>query len=202
MAVGRDKLVKIVKRAWNEARQRADCLSSEPAGYLHRRRSEAWVDELAKGFRQEYDSECHRVFWKHNWDNRSEFYRNEFLFDVTVARVATVESLERTSRKLLFIAECEWVVESELDNRNSRQVVVDMSKLVMAASKNKLFIASPRRQGTDEDMLCRYSSIAEHCSGNVYFCLVAHPVNWDDNPGAPSLFEWRTESRWYRLGTV
>ena len=191
MPVDRENLGKIVETAWYEARTaNLDTEGGRP-GHVNRERSEVWVDCLARGFQKNYGDGSHRTFWKRNCENREEFYRNEFLFDVMVGRIKTVPSLGQNPKELRFIAGCEWLVESELDNKNSRQIVVDMSKLVMGTAKNKLFIASHRPFGTEREILDRCETIAKRCDGNVYFGFVAHPNEWADNPGVPSLYEWK-----------
>ncbi len=162
---------------------------------VNKKRSQEWVDCLAKGFQRSYADGGHRTFWKSNRCNRKEFFRNEFLFDVAVGHIETVHSLGQNSKELRFIAGCEWLVESELDNKNSRQIVVDMSKLVMGAAKNKLFVASHRPSCTEKKVLERCGKIAERCCGNVYFCFVAHPSVWNSKPEVPSLYEWKKGRR-------
>ena len=195
MPVDRENLGNLVEVAWREAKRRTENRNAE-GGDVNKRRSEEWVDCLAKGFRRSYADRGHRTFWKGNRSNRTEFFRNEFLFDVVVGHIETVRSLGQNPKELQFIAGCEWLVESEMDSKNSRQIVVDMSKLVMGAAKNKLFVASHRPSCTEKKVLDRCGTIAERCCGNVYFGFVAHPSVWNSKPRVPSLYEWRKGRGW------
>ena len=163
----------------------------------HRERSAEWVHCLAREFQGEFqDSGKHRVFWKRNECNKRIFYKNEFLFDVMVGRIGTAKSLQPRSKDLEYIEKCEWAIESELDNRNSRQVVVDMSKLVVAAADNKLFVAS--RRDNEKKILDLCEVIARKCSGKFYFCFISHPKDWK-SPESPCLFELQKGNGWTEL---
>ena len=61
---------------------------------------------LARAFSEEYDEDLHRIFWQGNPTNREQFRINEFLFDVMVCSVSSVESLQRQSNRLEFIDQC------------------------------------------------------------------------------------------------
>ena len=197
MPVDRDNLGNLVEKAWCEAMRRTKNRDAEGPD-VNKERSLEWVDCLAKGFQRSYADRGHRTFWKGNRCNRKAFFRNEFLFDVVVGHIETVHSLGQNSKELRFIAGCEWLVESELDNKNSRQIVVDMSKLVMGAAKSKLFVASHRPSCTEKKILERCGKIAERCCGDVYFGFIAHPSEWKSNPGVPSLYEWSKDASGFR----
>ena len=144
MAVHRNNLMDIINVAWRLA---SDALSNETdKRKRNRERSAQWVCALAETFQEKYDdTDVHRVFWLGNNDNREQFGINEFLFDVVVCSVSTVESLQRQSNRLDFIDQCHWQVESEFNRSSSREVIVDMSKLVVGSAENKLFIAAHRK---------------------------------------------------------
>ncbi len=108
-----------------------------------------------------------------------------------VCNVSTVESLRRQSNRLDFIDQCHWQIESEFNHSNSREVIVDMSKLVVGLAENKLFIAAHRDSETGEPGLLKLcAGIARRCSGNVYFAFVAHPDDWESDPPDPVVYEW------------
>ena len=205
MQLTKQDLKSKIEEAWEEANGiRIDVSNIAPKyrkGTCHRKRSEAWVNSLAKGLQAEFSKQKeYRVFWKGNGCNKKSFYRNEFLFDVMVGRVGEVESGQHNSNRLEYVKTSEWVIESELNNRNSRQIIVDMSKLVLAASEKKLFVASHRRGNVkfkNQDILYQCSPIAENCSGEVYFCFIEHPEHWEEKQRTPPcLYEWKTSQGW------
>ena len=192
MAVNRGNLAIVVQCAWNRATAPED-MSDD-----HRKRSTAWVNALADQFDQNYQLEKrHRVFWKGNCRNKKNFGLNELLFDIVVCSVSTTESLQRQSNPLEFIVDSHWQIESEFA-RSTREILVDMSKLVLGSAENKLMVASHRNPDTERDILAQCSDIASRCGSNVYFCFVSHPEEWKRDPQAPSLYEW-TAGDWEEL---
>lgn len=188
MTIHRNNLLEIINKAW----QRVSDSPAEGSDKQQRnkQRSSEWVSALAKTFREEYkDTEVHRVFWRGNEKNRKQFRINEFLFDVMVCSVSSVESLQRQSNRLEYIDQCHWQVESEFHRSNSREVIVDMSKLVVGSAENKLFIASHRDSG-EESLLKLCAGIARRCGGNLYLAFVEHPDRWGDAARQPIVYEW------------
>ncbi len=202
MSVHRGNLPKMLERAWACVLKVAD---SDPIERdRNKERSRQWVNALAEEFEDRYDEKLHRVFWQRNWGNREQFKLNELLFDLMVCSVSSVESLRSASKRLEFIDQCHWQVESEFERSDSRAVVIDMSKLVVGAAENKLFISAQRRNEQLElDLLRLCARIARRCSGNVYLAFVAHPAEWDDvdknDDRKPKLYEWLAGD-WERLG--
>lgn len=202
--VHRENLVEIIKAAWERA---SDGAKDEPDKQRQNaRRSKKWMDELGEGFRREYAREYpdslrktpYRVFWRGSGDNKKHFQRNEFLFDLMVCSVSETESLESRSNPLEFIDRCHWQVESEFNLKDSRQVIVDMSKLVVGAAENKLFVAAHRKKNQQE-LLGMCGGIASRCGGNVYFAFVSHPDDWVNAPWEPQVYEW-CAGGWVALG--
>lgn len=100
------------------------------------------------------------------------FRRNEFLYDIHVCRV------KRSAVKdLPYVVSSEWQVESELA-KDSREALIDFSKLVTGAARNKLFIGPIVSEREREDYLNSLVDAAEACSGSVYLAQVPHPENW------------------------
>ena len=194
MPIHRQNLQDIVDAAWHTARR--------PPQQNKRKRSEAWVNALARQFQAYYPrTEGHRVFWKDSECNKKHFRLNEFLFDITVCSVSTTLSLERQPRDLEFISGCHWLVESEF-RRDTRAIVIDMSKLVVGAAENKLFVAAHRPGGGERAVLDRCAPIAKHCRANLFFLFVSHPEHWGTTRElTPSLHEW-TASDWRELGSA
>ena len=72
----------------------------------------------------------------------------------------------------------------------TRDIVLDMSKLVMGSAEDKLFIAA-HRSVREKDILEQCASIAGCCGGRVYFGFVSHPDDWAPNrASSPALREW------------
>jgi hypothetical protein len=152
----------------------------------HHLRSRNWISALAAQFRAQYpDDQTIRVFCQQDSQHRAQFGRNELLYDVLVARVASVDSA-RQRKELSYIQEVLWQVESEFA-RNSREALFDFNKLVLGSAHNKLFI------GPDVHEPSRFLEVlrppASACSGIVYAALVPHPDRWDGNEH--SIAVWR-----------
>ena len=95
-----------------------------------------------------------------------------------MCKVGEVESFVR-GKKLLFIKEVLWQVESEFAH-NSRSTLVDFNKLVLGSGKNKLFICSQVKKGKENSFLSVLQPAAGHCTGDVYIGMILHPSNWVD----------------------
>ena len=188
MPVHRGNIGTVVMRAWSKVR----CVDEEGDSERdrNRKRSAGWVNSLACRFRECYEGGRYRVFWLGNKKNRDQFGRNEMLFDIAVCSVSWTQSRQTRAQNLEFIAQCHWQVESEFSRTNSRDIVVDMSKLVMGSAENKLFIAAHRNSG-EAGILEQCSEIAGRCTGRVYFCFVSHPDDWNTKrQSPPTLHEW------------
>ena len=187
MPVHRGNIGEVVLSAWDGAV--APLIECDTQKETNRARSRAWMRSLAERFGEHYASKGHKIFWLGNDCNQTEFGLNELLFDLAVCSVSSTKSLERQPRDLPFIARCHWQIESEFSRQNTRDLIVDMSKLVMGAAENKLFVAS-HRGDRERDVLDQCAPIAACCSGTVYFCFVSHPDGWENDPDAPVLHEW------------
>ena len=140
----------------------------------------------------------YRIFWRGNGANKKHFSVKELLYDLTVCSVKDMRSFQRLPNDLEFVDKCYWQVESEFHPSDFRQILIDMSKLVMGGAENKLFVAAHRRANqlhTNSDVLEKCRALADSCTGRVYFAFVSHPECWvnceDANePTKPSLYEW------------
>ena len=124
----------------------------------------------------------------------------EMLFDLAVCKTSTVNSYPKKVQ-LPFIAESYWLIESEFEQGNSREIIIDMSKLVMGSSKNKLFVASHKLTDPkwESGILKMCSDIAKPCTGNLFFCFIAHPKDWhNESAPVPSVHQWINDN-WKRL---
>ena len=168
----------------------------KPEGQVHSERSGAWVNCLGEGFREHYQNEDQRVFWKQNGSNRREFGLSELLFDVSVCQVGEVKSVSREIQ-LQFVSKSHWQVESELNDSNSREITKDFSKLIMGNSDNKLFISAYGGEHRKQ-ILKMCSEMARHCTGKLYICFISHPAKWRCCPSDPEVFR-REPGEWKRL---
>ena len=187
MPVHRGNISQVILSAWKEAHQTV--VEESEWGKTNILRSQKWIDSLAQRFKEHYAGEHCCVFWRDNDENRNQFGLNELLFDIAVCRISATKSLQAKAQDLSFVAQCHWQIESEFSKANTRDIVVDMSKLVMGSAENKLIVAARRGDG-EAAILEQCSEIAACCSGRVYFCFVSHPENWGDDPESPTLHEW------------
>ena len=170
-----------VKQLLNEALQQAQ---SEPdtdktTQKINLNRSRSWVKALAEQFKKRYEGDPEiRVFTKSEYSNRKDFGLNELLHDILVCRVGEVES-SLHKKQLYFIKEVLWQIESEFAH-NTRSSLVDFNKLVLGSAKNKLFIASRVKKGTETSFLKVLQPAAGYCTGDIYVSMIPHPANWVD----------------------
>ena len=144
---------------------------------INMNRSQYWVEALAEQFRKRYEGDSEiRIFTKSDYSNRRDFGLNELLHDILVCKVGEVESSVYKT-KLFFIKEVLWQVESEFAH-NTRNSLVDFNKLVLGSAKNKLFIASQVKKGTEDAFLKVLHPAAGYCSSDVYVGMIPHPSKW------------------------
>ena len=188
MPVHRGNIGEVVLKAWEHARcADIECSDRQKA---NSERSRIWIGSLAKRFGEHYAGKRHRIFWSGNDGSRKQFKMNELLFDLAVCSVSETNSLQKNGEPLQFIAQCHWQIESEFSRGTTRDIVVDMSKLVMGSAEHKLFIAA-HRGVREKDILEQCASIARCCGGRVYFGFVSHPDDWKEKPDVPpALHEW------------
>ncbi len=170
-----------VKQLLQEALQQAQSESDagDTTQKINLNRSSNWVKALAEQFKKQYEGDPEiRVFTKSDYSNKRDFGLNEMLYDIMVCRVGEVESSVHKT-KLLFIKEALWQVESEFAH-NTRSALIDFNKLVIGSGKNKLFIASQVKRGTENSFLSVLRPAAGHCIGNVYVGMIPHPSKWVD----------------------
>jgi hypothetical protein len=168
-----------VKQLLLEALQQAQLEpnTSETTQKTNLDRSRSWVKALAEQFKKRYEGDISiRIFAKSDYTNRRDFGLNELLYDILVCKVGEVESSIH-KKKLYFIKEVLWQVESEFAH-NTRSALVDFNKLVLGSGKNKLFIASQVKRGTENSFLKVLQPAAQYCTGDVYVGMIPHPSNW------------------------
>lgn len=190
MPITGDSLPTAVRSAWREAR--------EPTAAGNRSRSAIWVSALGRQFQLGYPRHRgYRVFWRSNCSNRCAFGLNEFLFDITVCSVCEVHSLQRPPTQLEYVSRCHWLVESEFST-NTREILVDLSKLVVGAADNKLLVVSHRPPEVERALRSRCEAVAPRSGGRMFLLFIAHPSQWPDADRPPVLYEL-AECGWRRL---
>ena len=190
MPITGEGLPAAVGSAWRKTRQLTT------AG--NRRRSAIWVCALGRQFQAGYPQDRgYRVFWRTNRSNRCDFGLNEFLFDITVCSVRKIPSLQRPPTQLKYVSRCHWLVESEFST-NTREILVDLSKLVVGTADNKLLVASHRPPDVERALLSRCEAVAHRSGGRMFLLFIAHPSQWPDADRPPALYEL-AECGWHRL---
>jgi len=170
-----------VKQLLQEALQQAQSEpdTGETTQKTNLNRSRSWVKALAEQFKKRYEGDTDiRIFTQSDYSNRRDFGLNELLYDILVCRAGEVESSVH-KKKLCFIKEVLWQVESEFAH-NTRSALVDFNKLVLGSGKNKLFVASQVKKGTENSFLKVLQPAARYCTGDVYVGMIPHPSNWID----------------------
>ncbi len=170
-----------VKQLLQEALQQAQSEpdTGETTQKINLNRSQSWVKALDEQFRKQYEGDPEiRIFTKSDYSHRKDFGLNELLHDILVCRVGEVESSVH-KKKLWFIKEVLWQVESEFAH-NNRSTLVDFNKLVLGSGKNKLFICSQVKKGKEHSFLSVLQPAAGYCTGDVYVSMIPHPSNWVD----------------------
>ncbi|MDM8552326.1 hypothetical protein QUF72_19730 [Desulfobacterales bacterium HSG2] len=153
---------------------------------VNRNRSEEWVESLARSLREYYEFDPSvRVFSKHFEGYRNEFQLNELLYDIHVCRVSTVMSA-RQGKILEYVTDALWQIESELA-KNTRDAIIDFSKLVVGNGKNKLFIGP--RTSDNTAFINTLLPAAGCCNGNVFVALISHPNSWGE--ARPKMDLWK-----------
>ena len=168
-----------VKQLLQESLQQAQSESDqgETKQKINAHRSLSWVKALAEQLKKKYEGDDEiRVFTKSDYSNREDFGLNELLYDVLVCRIGVVQSSVHKN-ELLFIKEVLWQIESEFAH-NTRNSLIDFNKLILGSGKNKLFVASQVKKGTENLFLKVLKSAALYCSGDVYVGMIPHPSNW------------------------
>lgn len=204
--VNPSNLSEIVFEAWNKTLERVrndQVRLGDSDQVANTRRARVWVDALAREFAEEYDRPNFHVFWKFNPSEKNPICGKlkELLFDIVVCQLGDTESLELKPRGLKFVSQSHWLVESEFE-KNTREILLDLSKLVLGAAKYKMFVASHRRKKMEHDLLDRLAPIARCCSSSLFFTFVSHPEEWfSDGQCKPVIYRWSVESDSWLLFT-
>ena len=189
-------LIHAVEKAINAAYKGAKDLS-------HAQRSAAWVSALADELRAcseafAADGEI-VVFCRANERNRPEFRTNELLFDILVAEIRTVQSVR--GKRLQALSKALWVVESELKRTDSRDVLIDLNKLVVAQAINKILVISGSTSLVDwaQKMM---AMLLDPKESNVFLVTIPHPADWSEPfSQRAEVYQMTPEAHWLTVGT-
>lgn len=159
------------------------------AQYRNNERSKKWVSALSNSLlnqTQRLSSKVvtHLGFHKGNSSNKKVFGLNEFLFDIVIAEMVLINSAgngnPKSIKKLEAIKKVKWVVESEFCGDDSKKILLDLNKLILAKADNKLLViscTSANLQGWTEQVL---EMLSENDDANIYLAAVPHPNSWGD----------------------
>lgn len=159
------------------------------AQYRNNERSKKWVSALSNSLlnqtqRLSSSAVKHLGFHKGNSSNKEVFGLNEFLFDIVIAEMVLINSAgngnPKSIKKLEAIKKVKWVVESEFCSNDSKKILLDLNKLILAQADNKLLViscASANLQGWAERVL---EMLSENDDANIYLAVVPHPNSWGD----------------------
>lgn len=163
----------LIERALHAARAEPPAAANPMA--LHAGRSHAFVRALAAELRDRYHDPDIVSLCKYDDRDQARLGMRELLHDISVCRVAPVESAAQ-SKTLWYVVDALWQVESELA-RDSRQALIDFNKLVLGSAHYKLFIGP--QVADPEAFLGVLRPAAARCVGQVLAALIPHPDRWD-----------------------
>lgn len=107
--------------------------------------------------------------------NRAEFRVNELLYDILIAETRPIHAVR--GKQLQAISKALWMVESELKRSDSRDVLIDLNKLVVGKAANKLLAISsgtPLVQWAMDVM----AQVLDPDEANVFLVTIPHPEHW------------------------
>jgi hypothetical protein len=143
--------------------------------FSNSKRSKLWVECLAQSFRNiDWKSDI-TVFSRDYNGNRGEFRLNELLFDITVAEVKIIKSVKGSD--ITTVTGVKWLVESEFKKTDSRDIIIDFSKLMIGDSENKLLVISAGSSLTQWS-LETIPNLIRKSSSNFYLAFIPHPDDW------------------------
>lgn len=189
------ELQELIRDAWNTILNTVQSnpeLMGDPSEARNNGRAEEWIKILTQQFVNKYKDQNCRVFSRSNLNNRDVFPKlKELLFDISVCEMDTTKSLEYKPKRLEYVVKAHWLIESEFNRENIREIILDLSKLMIGAAPNKLFIAAHRDERTEQKLLNRLSPIARCCDSSLYFMFLSHPNDWfTNNQCEPVLHIW------------
>lgn len=177
-------LAGLLRRAWDDARARP--VPADARCALGALRSQLFVAALGDALAAHY-APFPDVSVLARGRRQGPFApREEFLFDLLVARMGMVTSPVHQA-SLPFIREPRLQVESEFAF-DTRETLLDASKLVCGAAPQSLLVvpSSP----TPENYLRPLAVIAGRVGGEMFVAFVPHPRAWKPSAPTPVLYRW------------
>jgi len=172
-------IYKMVQNAFRDAKNEAEELGNYS-------RSKLWVEKLAQEFRLEYKLPSYRVFSSDYSENRTAFKVNELLYDISVVKIGVIKSASKKV-DLEYIKSCDWLIESEFHSSNSRESIIDLSKLFMGRSTNKLIVL-PKSSQITTWAIKELPNIIPLAEARYYLALVPHPNTWFQSGEIPDIY--------------
>ncbi len=154
---------------------------------LLRARERAYIKTLIAHLQREFDSEDLRLFASPQRGNTADFGTNRLLYDIAICRIGAGKTAERKSEDFLYIAEALWQIEVDF-SREWRSAIHAINRLNCGAASNRLLISSMLARG-NERLLNTLRAPGAARSGALYLALVPHPADWDDDTGAPQVWQ-------------
>ncbi|WP_313034718.1 hypothetical protein [Acinetobacter sp.] len=183
-------LERILQIAFKNAKQQCNSEESCQLEMIERKkhndRSKQWIAhlsaqllQLTKESNKTNDQEfC--AFYRNNanLEDRKIFGLNEFLFDIVIAQMIEFESAHKKA-KFKAIRNAKWLVESEFQTGTSRPLLLDINKLALGTTENKLFIMS----NSDKSIMKSWvtdtiKKLMHDEKANVFLAVVPHPRDW------------------------
>lgn len=187
MEIRDDKVVNLIINSYYEAINTNIIMKHRKR--QNRCRSEKFIELLTYKFVYEIQNanciENTQVFSLSNGYSKS-LKLNEFLFDIHVCKMGRVESV-KNKVNIEYVIESLIQIESELNNKDSKEVVKDFSKLVCGSECLKIMIMS-RYYHYNEKMLEILAKVAENIKGIVYLVVIEHPDRWSFSKGINNYF--------------
>lgn len=145
----------------------------------HRARSRAFLKSLHEGIQAFFKSESDvKVFSSNFRDN--DFNRSEYLYDILVARFKRVKSPFQEN-EIAFLSENLIELESEFST-NTRDTLIDFSKLNVGSAKEKVFILPFFNRNDDLDQWFEnivFKNISNQ-NRKFFFVYLDHPMCWGE----------------------
>ncbi len=156
----------------------------------HARRSKSWINYLANQLlvsteKNRLEKDEYLAFYQGNHETRQILGINEFLFDIVIAKMTNIKTAsgfrhpQAIDETLKALSQAIWIVESEFELRNSRALLLDMNKLVLANARNKLFVMSIDKKSRIENWAEQtLRELTKDDEANIFLARIPHPKDW------------------------